>query len=72
MCASWVERAKNLFEDTFHPAHIVAGVCSSPTVGQVQDLLECASTLTDRASSATGFAKYSQVLGQAGVQLELF
>ena len=37
---SWLEAIKTKFEETFHPAHLIAGVCKSPNLEQVKDLLE--------------------------------
>jgi hypothetical protein len=49
---------------------MVAGICKSPTLDQVKDLLTHAASLADKAKSATAFAKYAQVLGPAGEKLD--
>jgi hypothetical protein len=66
---SFVQDVERRFEDTFHRAHIVAGVCNSPTLEQVKDLLEHAEKLTEKAKSTTEFANSIQLLGQAGERL---
>jgi hypothetical protein len=43
----WRERTK--FESTYHAANVVAGICSSPSVSQVRDLLQHAAALTKKA-----------------------
>jgi hypothetical protein len=70
MGESWIGALKEKFEGTFHPAHMVAGICKSPTLDQVKDLLTHAASLADKAKSATAFAKYAQVLGPAGEKLD--
>src|SRR5262245_23704128 len=69
MGGSWWERAKKTFEDTFHPANAVAGICDSPTIEQVQDLLEHAEKQTKRAKTAAAFANSVDALGAAGEKL---
>jgi hypothetical protein len=44
---AWRERTK--FENTYHAANLVAGVCSSPSVSQVRDLLKHAAEQTKKA-----------------------
>src|SRR5437660_1618225 len=39
MADSWLDSITKRFENTFHPAHMVAGVCDSYSVSQVSDLL---------------------------------
>jgi hypothetical protein len=48
---------------------VIAGVCDSPTVDQVKDLLEHAEALTEKAKSASAFANSIQALGDAGEKL---
>jgi hypothetical protein len=57
------------FEDTFHPANVVAGVCGSPTLEQVKDLLEHAENVTKKAKTAAAFASSSDALGDAAETL---
>lgn len=64
-----LQRFEKSFESTFHKAHLVAGICSSPNLTQVKDLLEHAEQLTEKAKSAAAFSNSIQVLGQAGDRL---
>jgi hypothetical protein len=69
MGGSWFESFKKRFEDTFHSANTVAGVCSSPTLSQVRDLLEHAEKITSRAKYTAAFANSTDALGAAGEKL---
>ena len=69
MAGSWFERIKKTFENTFHPAHAVAGLCSSPNLTQMKDLLEHAEKLTKRAKYSAAFANSVGALGDAGEKL---
>jgi hypothetical protein len=69
MGGSWFERIKKTFENTFHPAHAVAGLCSSPNLSQVKDLLEHAEKITKRAKYTAAFANSVDALGDAGEKL---
>jgi hypothetical protein len=64
-----INAVKRRFENTWHKAHVVAGICDSPNLGQVRDLLEHGEQMTKRAKTAADFAKFTQVLGQAGEDL---
>jgi hypothetical protein len=48
---------------------MVAGICGSPNLEQVKDLLEHAEQLTERAKSRTEFANATGMLGEGGEQL---
>ena len=67
---SWSDSVKKRIENTFHRAHLIAGICSSPTLEQVKDLLEHAEALTGKAKTVTGFVSQSQALGEAGEALD--
>ena len=66
---SLLQAIEEKFENTFHRAHLIAGICSSPTLDQVKDLLEHGEQLTEKAKSATEFANSVHVLGEAGEKL---
>jgi hypothetical protein len=66
---SLVDRIKDRFETTFHKAYSVAGICSSPSLEQVRDLLEHGEKLTERAKQTTEFANAAGVLGDGGEKL---
>jgi len=66
MPETWLDRVKRRFELTFHPTRLIAGVCESYTLTQARSLFEHASSITDRAKTAGAFAKYANVLGDAG------
>ena len=63
----WEQRTR--LENSYHRANLVAGICSSPTVPQVRDLLAHAAAVTKKAKSVTSFANSAQVLGDAGDKL---
>ncbi len=63
------EDLEKKFEDTFHRANVLAGVCSSPTLEQVRDLLEHAENVTKKAKTAAAFANSIDALGDAGEAL---
>jgi len=64
-----IKKLERRFENTWHGAHVVAGVCNSPSLDKVRDLLEHAEQLTTRAKTTADFANSAQILGQAGEQL---
>jgi len=66
---SLIQDIEDRFETTFHKAHMVAGICNSPNLEQVKDLLEHAEKLTNRAKTTVDFANSAQILGQAGERL---
>jgi uncharacterized protein YgbK (DUF1537 family) len=57
------------FEDTFHRTHVIAGICSPPTLEQVRDLLEHAENVTKLPRTALTFANSVDALGNAGEKL---
>lgn len=63
------EDLEKKFEDTFHRANVLAGVCASPTLEQVRDLLEHAENVTKKAKTAAVFANSIDALGDAGEAL---
>jgi hypothetical protein len=69
MTESWIDRVVNRFESTFHPAHMVAGVCKSYTAAQVAQMLDHGASIASRASTAGSFARYANVLGPGGEKL---
>ncbi len=66
---SFLQGLEKKFEDTFHKANVVAGVCSSPTLEQVKDLLEHAENVTKKAKTTSDFANSIEILGDAGEKL---
>jgi hypothetical protein len=66
---SLIQDIEDKFENTFHKAHMVAGICNSPNLEQVKDLLEHGEQLTNRAKTTVDFANSAQILGQAGERL---
>ena len=66
---SLVDDIKDRFETTFHKAYAVAGICSSPNLEQVRDLLEHGEKLTEKAKQTTEFASAAGVLGEGGEKL---
>jgi hypothetical protein len=69
MAESWIDRVVKRFQSTFHPAHMLAGVCQSYTASQVADLLAHGASITSRASATAAFARYADVLGPGGAKL---
>jgi hypothetical protein len=60
---------RRIYEFTYHKAKKIAGVCDSPSLENVRDLLEHAEQITNRAKTTAEFANYTQVLGKAGEDL---
>jgi len=58
------------FETTYHSANRVAGICSSLSASQVNDLLKHAVEISERAKQAASFANSTGSLGKAGETLE--
>ena len=50
-------RERNKFENTYHSANVIAGVCGSPSVSQIRDLLKHAAALTKKARERVKLAK---------------
>jgi len=48
---------------------VIAGICDSPAVDQVKDLLEHAEALTEKAKLASAFANSVRAPGDAGEKL---
>jgi hypothetical protein len=67
--STW-EAIKKRYEETFHPAHVVAGLCKDLRLEQVKDLLEHAKSVTDKAKTVTTIGNDIGVLGEAGEKLE--
>ena len=66
---SLIQDIEDKFENTFHKAHMVAGICNSPNLEQVKDLLEHGEKLAKRAKMTVDFANSAQILGQGGERL---
>jgi len=66
---SLIQDIEDKFENTFHKAHMVAGICNSPNLEQVKDLLEHGEQLAKRAKTTVDFANSAQILGQGGERL---
>ena len=71
MSHRWFRREKRRFEDSYHAANLVAGVCDALSLGQVGDLLEHAEKVTKRAKEAAAFANSAGALGDAGEKVAL-
>lgn len=65
----WLEDLEKRFENTFHPTHLFAGICSAPDQAQVKELLEHGEKLTKIAKTTTSFVNSWQLLGKGGAQL---
>lgn len=63
MVGQWV---KKQFEILYHKGKVLAGNCSSPTLEDMQKLLENAEGLTKRAKTVSEFSNAVGVLGEAG------
>jgi hypothetical protein len=63
MAGQWL---KKQFETLYHKGKVLAGNCSSPTLEDMQKLLENAEGLTKRAKTVSDFSNAVGVLGEAG------